>query len=466
MSSAASPAYARSARSGYSTSSPWGVLDAKEFNQPACDAQLQQKTAALIDKLPAGTSVDVRASPAWHHRHRAQFAVRRVEAGWLELCQFDSSARAHIVAEPARLPILSRPILFALAVIVNHCKGISEEGGGGDSVSPLWSRLSAVHFHSSNSPGDLCVTLVYERSWDKHCKLQQKGGGKTVAPPPPDAPGWLAEAGALQEELAGSAQEDEEGRVSIVGRWRGHRLVVGQPLVREWFSLAFQCGSKTRILRYQQPEGQFSNPNALVAGATLQWLADTVSAPESGMGGAASDLLELHSGFGANTLAVSECFRKVVSVEISRELAEAQEINLQENGIKNVTVLRMDAAVVCAALISGKNKAGGGNGGGDGSTVTAVSEDGQAALRALDGFDIGTVIVDPPRGGLDSETLTAIASVQNILGIWCNAEAMVQNLKHLSETHKLMRVVVLDQFPFTNFLECACHLERARGFDE
>ena len=144
------------------------------------------------------------------------------------------------------------------------------------------------------------------------------------------------------------------------------------------------------------------------------------------------DLLELHSGFGASTVALASCFRRVLSVEISRDLAAAQRHNLELNGITNVTVARGDA-------------------------------DDAGWLRreeAEGGWRFGVALIDPPRGGLSDATLGLLAEMEVVLGVWCNSEAMVANLQELTKTHEVKKLAMIDQFPFTDFFECAVLLER------
>ena len=66
----------------------------------------------------------------------------------------------------------------------------------------------------------------------------------------------------------------------------------------------------------------------------------------------------------------------------------------------------------------------------------------------------------PPRGGLSEATIGLLAEMEVVLGVWCNSEAMVANLQELTKTHAVKKLAMIDQFPFTDFLECAVLLER------
>ena len=128
-----------------------------------------------------------------------------------------------------------------------------------------------------------------------------------------------------------------------------------------------------RVLQYRQVVGQFSNPNPVVAAASLDWLCDTchnyifpsITSSASPAGAlprvAAEDtyrrggrLLELHCGFGHSTVALAPFFSSVVAVELNRRLAAAAEYNLTANNIQNVRVLRSATADFAADLFSGK----------------------------------------------------------------------------------------------------------------
>eukprot|EP00041_Stephanoeca_diplocostata_P015103 m.286167 g.286167 ORF g.286167 m.286167 type:complete len:117 (+) comp19924_c1_seq6:316-666(+) len=69
-----------------------------------------------------------------------------------------------------------------------------------------------------------------------------------------------------------------------------------------------------------------------------------------------------------------------------------------------------------------------------------------------------TVLVDPPRMGLDEATVRHVRRYRNILYISCSPDALQRNLKELSTTHKVACAVLFDHFPKTPHLETAVHL--------
>ena len=71
------------------------------------------------------------------------------------------------------------------------------------------------------------------------------------------------------------------------------------------------------------------------------------------------------------------------------------------------------------------------------------------------------VLVDPPRAGLDADTLNSVLKFDNILYISCNPKSLHRNLREgLAATHKIERIAVFDQFACTPFLEVAVLLRR------
>ena len=71
-----------------------------------------------------------------------------------------------------------------------------------------------------------------------------------------------------------------------------------------------------------------------------------------------------------------------------------------------------------------------------------------------------TVLVDPPRSGLDDETLAMVQGYANIVYISCNPETLKDNLAVLSETHDVVRFALFDQFPFTHHVESGVFLQK------
>ena len=93
--------------------------------------------------------------------------------------------------------------------------------------------------------------------------------------------------------------------------------------------------------------------------------------------------------------------------------------------------------------------------------------EGKREFERLKGIDFTsknftTVLVDPPRAGLDPETLAMISQFEHIIYISCNPNTLVDNLSVLSKTHEVTRAALFDQFPFTTHMESGVFLQRKK----
>ncbi len=75
---------------------------------------------------------------------------------------------------------------------------------------------------------------------------------------------------------------------------------------------------------------------------------------------------------------------------------------------------------------------------------------------------IDTVIVDPPRTGLDKKTKEIIISFKptKIIYVSCDPMTLARDLKYFSAYYNITSIEGLDMFPFTEHVECVCVLNR------
>jgi tRNA (uracil-5-)-methyltransferase len=66
----------------------------------------------------------------------------------------------------------------------------------------------------------------------------------------------------------------------------------------------------------------------------------------------------------------------------------------------------------------------------------------------------------PPRAGIDAETLKLLQRFEKIIYISCNTDTLYDNLKTLTQTHKIVKFALFDQFPFTHHVESGVLLEK------
>lgn len=355
------------------------------FDPSNYDEQLHAKRQRLVELLQpfAAPAPEVFASPREHFRLRAEFRLW-YENGQPQYAMFEpGNNRQPILIE--QLPIASRRINELMPQL---------QAAWTDPA--LGFKLFQVEFLSTLS-GDALITLCYHRPLDA---------------------AWHAAAETLAAALG----------VSIVGRSRGKRTVIGRDFVNEELIVA------GRTFRYRQPEGAFTQPNGVVCQKMLGWAYDVLGERDD-------DLLELYCGNGNFTLPLSTRVRKVLATEVSKTSVNAALSNLADNAIDNVTLVRLSAEELTQAL-------------------NGVRPFRRLAGIDLASYDFGTVFVDPPRAGMDPDTCELTRRFERILYISCNPETLAANIAQLHDTHRITRCALFDQFPWTHHMESGVLLER------
>ena len=189
-----------------------------------------------------------------------------------------------------------------------------------------------------------------------------------------------------------------------------------------------------REMIYRQVENSFTQPNAAINVKMLEWALAATR-------GAKGDLLELYCGNGNFSLALARNFRRVLATEIAKPSVESAQYNIAANNIDNVQIIRMSAEEFTQAM-------------------QGVRSFNRLQGIELKDYDCETIFVDPPRSGLDSETLKMVQAYPAILYISCNPQTLSENLETLSTTHHVERLALFDQFPYTHHMECGVLLRR------
>ncbi|MFJ3077594.1 tRNA (uridine(54)-C5)-methyltransferase TrmA [Pseudomonas sp. NPDC087029] len=356
------------------------------FDPSAYDAQLQAKVARLRDLLaPFGAPEPaVFDSPREHYRLRAEFRLWR-EDGQRHYAMFapGDKHKAILIDE---FPIASERI----NQLMPRLKAAWQAS------EALSNRLFQVEFLTTLA-GDAMVTLCYHRPLDE---------------------AWEVAARELAETLG----------VSLIGRSKGKRLVIGRDYAVEKLDVA------GRVFSYRQPEGAFTQPNGAVNQKMLSWAFEAIGERDD-------DLLELYCGNGNFTLPLATRVRQVLATEISKTSVNAALSNLDENAVANVRLVRLSAEELTQALNEVR------------------------PFRRLEGidlksYDFGTVFVDPPRAGMDPDTCELTRRFERILYISCNPETLAQNIAQLQDTHRIERCALFDQFPYTHHMESGVLLVR------
>lgn len=261
-------------------------------------------------------------------------------------------------------------------------------------------KLFQVDFLSTLS-GEILVSLLYHRQLDAQ---------------------WHAEASALKATLS------QQFKVNIIGRARKQKIDLDRDFVVE----SLKVNGSTFL--YKQIENCFTQPNAKVAVKMLEWAIDITQ-------GSQGDLLELYCGNGNFSIALAQNFKRVLATELAKPSVDAAQYNIEANGIENLQIIRMSAEDFSDAMAK------------------------KRSFRRLEGIDLdsyecNTIFVDPPRAGIDPDTLALVQGYERILYISCNPETLKDNLLQLHTTHKITRFALFDQFPYTDHMETGVLLER------
>ncbi len=259
----------------------------------------------------------------------------------------------------------------------------------------LKKRLFAVEFLATTT--DEClITMLYHRKLDDI---------------------WTEEAKVLETELD----------CKIMGRSRKQKVILSDEFVTE----KLQIDGKT--FTYVQYESGFTQPNPTVNVKMIEWA--IAQAKKVGYG----DFLESYCGLGNFTLPLSHYFDKVLATEISKRSIHAALENCALNGVKNITFARLASEEMTEAL-------------------NGVREFERLKDIDLGSYNFSTVLVDPPRAGLDAGTIELISNIDNIIYISCNPETLARDLETLTKTHEVKEAAMYDQFPHTEHVESGVFL--------
>jgi len=349
-------------------------------------SQLQAKVERLRELLAPfqAPQPQVFDSPREHYRLRAEFRLWRQD-GQRHYAMFAPGEK--------HTPILIDDFPIASARINQLMPRLKAAWQASEALSH---KLFQVEFLTTLA-GDGMITLCYHRPLDQ---------------------AWKAAAQQLSADLG----------VSIIGRSKGKRLVIGRDHAVERLEIA------GRTFSYRQPEGAFTQPNGMVNQKMLAWAYDALGQRDD-------DLLELYCGNGNFTLPLATRVRQVLATEISKTSVNAALHNLEENGVDNVRLVRLSAEELTQALNEVR------------------------PFRRLEGielkrYDFGTVFVDPPRAGMDPDTCELTRRFERILYISCNPETLAANIAQLQDSHRIERCALFDQFPYTQHMESGVLLVR------
>ncbi len=261
----------------------------------------------------------------------------------------------------------------------------------------LSKKLFQIDFLSTTT-NQLLISLLYHKTLDED---------------------WENTANSLQNTLNESTSISPE--LSIIGRARKQKITLKQDYVIEDMHVDGE------LFQYQQVENSFTQPNAYICSKMLNWAVENTKNSHD-------DLLELYCGNGNFTLPLAKNFTKVLATEVSKTSVKSAHFNIALNKTDNVNIVRLSSEELTQAL----NK---------------TREFRRLADINLDDYRFSAVFVDPPRAGLDDETLFFVEKFETIIYISCNPSTLIENIKKLPN-HRIEKFALFDQFPFTDHIEC------------
>lgn len=259
-------------------------------------------------------------------------------------------------------------------------------------------KLFQVEFLTTQS-GDALITLIYHRQLNET---------------------WEARGRYWQEKWG----------FPVIGRARKQKLV----LKRDYVTEELNIGGNT--YRFHQYENSFTQPNASVCEKMVTWASQHTQ--ESSQ----TDLMEMYCGNGNFSIPMADNFRNVLGTEISRTSVKSANENIELNNKMNLKIARMASEDLSKAWLHNEPN-------------RRFNE------FEIDSYDFDTVLVDPPRAGLDKDSVELLKRFRRIVYVSCNPDTLKENLSSLKSDYEIKAFAFFDQFPYTHHMEAGVVLERS-----
>lgn len=136
------------------------------------------------------------------------------------------------------------------------------------------------------------------------------------------------------------------------------------------------------------------------------------------------NIVDAYCGAGAISMLIAPEASRVVGIDLSKESLYSALHNKKVNNLENVNFFQGEVKDLLPKLYD-------------------------------KGFNPDTVIIDPPRSGIDDKTLDLLNRkvVKKIIYVSCNPATLAKNLKVLLKKYKLVSVAPFDMFPQTSHIE-------------
>ena len=142
-------------------------------------------------------------------------------------------------------------------------------------------------------------------------------------------------------------------------------------------------------------------------------------------------VLDLYCGIGTIALFASQKAKKVYGAEINPQAIDDARINAEINNISNIEFVVADAAIATKMLVENNVK-------------------------------MDVIVVDPPRKGLDQDTIEAIKTLEpsRLVYVSCDPSTLVRDCVLLQDKYKIERIQPVDMFPQTFHVETVVLMSR------
>ena len=139
------------------------------------------------------------------------------------------------------------------------------------------------------------------------------------------------------------------------------------------------------------------------------------------------NILDLYCGTGTIGIYISKKANKVLGIELNKEAVKDALINKEINNINNIDFISGDVGTV----LSHNN------------------------------FKADIVIVDPPRSGLDNNSINNIIKIKpnKIIYVSCDPVTLARDLNMLKKHYNVLEITPFDMFGNTYHVECVCLLK-------
>lgn len=139
--------------------------------------------------------------------------------------------------------------------------------------------------------------------------------------------------------------------------------------------------------------------------------------------GNGNKLLDLYCGAGTIGIYLANNYNSITGIEVNEDAIKGANLNKEINNISNIKFKCMKASNI--------------------------------DIKVYD-----TVVVDPPRNGLDKITINKLCNsdTPKIIYVSCNPITLARDINILKDKYDLQDITLFDNFPNTKHLECVCIL--------